>query len=272
MPAAKDITKKSKSNLAFTLLSLPKEARHDMITFYAFCRIIDDIADDPHQSVEKKETSLDQWSRSLEKGIASPQLNPIQPDIFYLIQKYALDKNHFLEIIKGCKSDIYSEQKFGSWDELKQYTYRVASCVGLIAIKIFGCTNPLSEIYAEKLGHALQYTNILRDVGHDLKNGNRIYLPHQEMIRFQYSERDLVGRVYDGRFIAMMHYHAERAETYYREAQAAISPEDKHALRASEAMRKIYFNILQKMKADNFQVFTKEYKLSKLKKFYHLLT
>lgn len=271
MLSAEEITKKSKSNLAFAFLFLPKKRRHDMVTFYAFCRIIDDIADNLELATEKKEKLLERWFQSIEKNHADLELCSIQPDILTIIERYSLDKNHLLEIIKGCKSDISNNQKFGSWEELKKYTYRVASCVGLVSIKIFGCETSQSEIYAEKLGHALQLTNILRDVGNDLKNGNRIYLPHQEMIRFQYSERDLVGRVYDGRFISMMHYHAQRAEKYYAEAQDAISNKDKKALRASEAMRKIYFNILQKMKADDFQVFTKDYKISKLKKLYHLL-
>ena len=137
---------------------------------------------------------------------------------------------------------------------------------------ILGCKHPQSEKYAETLGHALQLTNILRDVGHDLRNGNRIYLPHTEMVRFQYSERDLVGQVYDGRFISMMNYHAEHAEHLFKEAKELLPAEDAKALKASESMRKIYFNILQKMKKDKFQVFTKHYKLSTFKKLYHLFS
>jgi len=272
MQTAEEITKESKSNLAFALRCLPKQRRDDMVTFYAFCRIIDDIADSEEAPAKERKELLDSWASSIKESSKDPQLSFIQPQILELIDKYEIDKSYLLEIIAGCRSDITNNQKFGSWEELKEYTYRVASCVGLVSIEIFGCKNPDSEIYARKLGHAMQLTNILRDVGHDLQNGHRIYLPHNEMVRFQYSERDLVGRVYDGRFIAMMQYHAERAESYYNEAIAAISAEDSKALRASESMRKIYYDILQKMKNDNFQVFTKNYKLSKLKKLYHLFT
>ena len=160
---------------------------------------------------------------------------------------------------------------FGNWEELKDYTYRVASIVGLISIRIFGCTSADSEKYAVALGHALQLTNILRDVGEDLDDRVRIYLPLNDMARFQYTERDLVARVYDGRFIHMMHYLAERAEAYYQEAISHIPECDKSALRAAEGMRRIYQGILYKMRADDFKVFEKRYSLPKWKKLYFLL-
>ena len=106
-------------------------------------------------------------------------------------------------------------QRFGTWEDLSAYTYKVACAVGLASLRVFGAEDPASERYAVALGHALQLTNILRDVGEDLSNGVRIYLPLADLARFQYTERDLIGRVYDGRFVALMAYEAERAERFY---------------------------------------------------------
>ncbi len=269
MVTAEEITKKAQSNLAFALVCLPKERRADMVTFYAFCRIIDDIADCPNTPVAQKQKGLTHWKTILDKGSSSP--NSIESAVLQLRDRYELPNKLFLDLIAGCESDL-QPQRFASWEELQKYTYQVACCVGLISIKIFGCTHPDSEQYAIKLGHALQLTNILRDVGEDLTEGVRIYLPLNDMVRFQYSERDLVGRVHDGRFISMMNYHADRAEQFYQEAIDLLPNEDKQALKAAEAMRKIYHGILQKMRQNNFNVFQHRYSLSKPRKLWTLFT
>jgi len=272
MQSAEEITKKAKSNLAFALVCLPKDRRLDMVRFYAFCRVIDDIADDVTVEERVRHEQLDRWQKILSSRKPTSPDDSIQTGILDLINRYQIDVTHLTELIEGCRSDIPNNQRFASWEELSTYTHRVACCVGLVSIKIFGCTHPDSAKYAVKLGHALQLTNIIRDVGHDLKNGHRIYLPLNDMIRFQYSERDLIGKVHDGRFIAMLNYHAERAESMYQEAETLVHSTDAKALKASESMRKIYTSILKKMKRDNFQVFQKYYTLSKAKKLYYLFS
>lgn len=271
MSEAEAITKKANSNLAFAFVCLPKQRRKDMITFYAFCRMVDDLADSPDIPMEKKVAGLNMWKMVFSENPPS-NLRPTQLDLLDIRDRYGIDNQLFLDLIDGCESDLQPSRRFGSWEELEQYTYKVACCVGLISIKIFGCTHKDSEKYAIALGHALQLTNILRDVGEDLSDNLRIYIPEGDMIRFQYSERDLVGRVYDGRFISMMQYIAERAEHYYSEAVLAIHEDDKNALKSSEAMRKIYYGILKKMKADDFKVFDQRYALSKPRKAWILCT
>lgn len=270
MSDAQEITKSAKSNLAFAFACLPAKRRRDMVTLYAFCRIIDDLADDPDLPVEQKRAGLHNWTKCFNGELDTPA--PIQKEMLAIREKYSIPNDLFLELIAGCRSDLEPRRRYGNWDELSTYTYRVASCVGLISIRIFGCTSTSSEKYAVALGHALQLTNILRDVGEDLSDNVRVYIPENDMVRFQYTERDLVGRVHDGRFIAMMNYIADRAEDYYQEAKNARTPEDKRALRSAEAMRKIYHSILQKMREDNFQVFSKRYTLSKPRKIWTLLS
>ena len=149
---------------------------------------------------------------------------------------------------------------------MKKYTYQVASCVGVISIRIFGCTHPDSEKYALSLGHALQLTNILRDVEEDLRKDGRIYLPMDDFSRFGYTEEELRNHVHNDRFVAMMNSHADRAEALYREALGHLQAEDAKALKAAEAMRKIYHALLIKMRSDEFRVFTQRYSLSKARK------
>jgi len=274
MSESKQITKNAKSNLAFAFACLPKERRDDMCHLYAFCRIVDDLADSPDIPMDKKLSGLQSWKEcfsdpdSLEKA----DLTEIQKQTLTIRDRYKIDNQLFLDLIAGCYSDLQPSRRFSDWEDLQKYTYQVASAVGLISIKIFGCSHPDSEKYAVNLGHALQLTNILRDVGEDLSDNLRVYLPENDMIRFQYSERDLVGRVYDGRFISMMQYISERAEYYYTEAEKNFHPDDAKALRSSEAMRKIYYGILKKMQTDKFRVFEQRYSLSKPKKVWLLLT
>ncbi len=270
MSEAAFITKKAKSNLAFAFLCLAKDRRDDMVSFYAFCRVIDDLADDPDLPMAEKRAGLDSWIQCFsEGGNAETQL---QTETLLLQERYQIDKQLFLDLIEGCESDLHPYRRFGNWEELKDYTYKVASCVGLISINIFGCTSEQSKQYAIALGHALQITNILRDVGEDLDDNVRIYLPIGDMMRFQYTERDLIGKVHDHRFVAMMNYLADRAEAYYQEAVGNLPECDKRSLRAAEGMRKIYHGILKKMRKDNFKVFHQRYSLSKPRKLVHLVS
>lgn len=263
MTDSAEITKQAKSNLAFALQILPKDRRDGMVTFYAFCRVVDDLADDPDRPIDEREAALRAWKQGLENGFENP--DALQLEVVALMEKYSIPVHLLTAIIDGCLMDL-RPQRFGTWEDLSQYTYKVACAVGLASLKVFGAEDPASERYAVALGHALQLTNILRDVGEDLSNGVRIYLPLADLARFQYTERDLIGRVYDGRFMALMAFEAERAENLYREAIETMPKSDAKALVPAEIMRSIYQSLLEKMKRDNFKVFNQRYRLSKARK------
>ncbi len=263
MSVASEITRKAKSNLAFALSILPKERREDMVVFYAFCRVIDDLADDLDVPAEKRAASLSAWKLGLEGGFAAP--DEFQREVVELRDKRAIPTELLTAIIEGCMMDLHP-QRFGTWEELSGYTWKVACAVGLVSVRLFGCKHPDSEKYAVALGHALQLTNILRDVGEDLSNSVRIYLPLADLGRFQYTERDLIGRVHDGRFMAMMAYQAGRAEAFYQEAESLLPASDRAALTPAIIMADTYRTLLQRMKADGFRVFDRRYSLSKARK------
>ena len=165
MDAAK-ITRQSKSNLALAFVSLGPKQREDITTFYAFCRLIDDIADAPGVAVGAKREALAQWRVALrEERAMEPAL---ARELRALIAKYRLTPEMLEEIIAGVEMDL-SISRYANFEDLRLYCYRVASAVGLVSIEIFGYRNPRCRDYAIELGLALQTTNIIRDVGKDLQ-------------------------------------------------------------------------------------------------------
>lgn len=263
---AEKITRQSKSNLAFTFVALGRERRRDITTFYAFCRVIDDIADSTALSTEEKARQLSEWRGSLHG--AQPNESPLAGEIRALMAKYPLTPEMLEEIIAGVEMDL-SISEYATFDELRLYCYRVASAVGLVSIEIFGYQNPACRKYAIELGLALQMTNIIRDVGKDLSSG-RIYLPREDLARFGYSPEDLRNRVEDERFRRLMRFEAECAEEFFAKARALLPPEDRRSMVAAEIMSAIYFSLLKRMEADNFRVFDRHYALGKLAKLGHI--
>ncbi|RYD30234.1 MAG: squalene synthase HpnD [Verrucomicrobiaceae bacterium] len=268
MSAASEITRKAESNLAFALKILPHDRREDMVVFYAFCRTMDDLADAPGIPAEERERALEEWKHGLENGFDKP--DEFQRQLVSLRDRREIPNDLLIAIVDGCRMDL-EPQRFATWGELSGYIWKVACAVGLVSIRIFGCTDPRSERYAVSLGHALQLTNILRDVGEDLANGGRIYLPLEDLERFGYTEADLLAGIRDERFLALMDHETERAERFYREARTNLPPPDRRALVPARIMAEIYHLLLEKMRADRYRVFGKRYRVSKPRKLAILL-
>jgi 15-cis-phytoene synthase len=263
---AEKITRQSKSNLVLAFVALGRERRRDITTFYAFCRVIDDIADDTQLSLDEKSRQLSKWRESLRS--VQPNEPSLAGEIRALIAKYRLAPEMLEEIIAGVEMDLTISQ-YATFAELRVYCYRVASAVGLVSIEIFGYRNPDCREYAIQLGLALQMTNILRDVRKDLENG-RIYLPQDDLARFGYSADALRHQVYDEHFLQLMRFEAERAEQFFVTARGLLPDEDRRSMVAAEIMSAIYFALLQRMRADSFRVFDRHYELSKPAKLFHV--
>ena len=261
-PSAAQITRGSQSNLALAFIALPRGLREDMRVFYAFCRTVDDLADEPGDPAEKQR-GLDAWKRAVCESFASEP--PLAAPVRALIAKHALSTAHFHELIAGCEMDL-TPARYETWEELRVYCHRVASVVGLVSATIFGARDPRCQEYAEALGLALQLTNILRDVGADLANGGRIYLPAEDLARFGVTPADLAAHLHDERFLALMDFEAARARDFFEKARQSIPPGDRRALVAAEIMAAIYNRLLGKMQRDRFRVFDRRYSLSKWEK------
>lgn len=262
-PDAREITRASKSNLALAFIALPRERREDITTFYAFCRVIDDLADNPGATIAAREMALNQWKEALFHTV--PDEPPLAAPVRALIAKYRLRENHFLEIIAGVEMDL-TGASYETFRDLRLYCYRVASVVGLVSIEIFGYRDAGCQRYAVELGLALQMTNILRDVGQDFANGGRIYLPREDLARFGYTAEDLAARVYNAAFLELMRFEAARAHEFYALARRELPAVDRRSMVAAEIMRGVYQRLLTRMEQDRFQVFTRRYRLGWLEK------
>lgn len=263
---AEAITRRSGSSFAFAFLAMPCERRRDITVFYAFCRVIDDIADDDNAPRETRALRLEAWKRAL--GGAFEGEPSLAAGVRDLIARHRLDPHLFELIIEGCASDL-TPARFETFDDLLGYCYRVASAVGLVSIELFGCRDARAREYAVALGYALQLTNILRDVAKDFANGGRVYLPAADMARYGVTADDLAKREGGSGFPALMAFEAERAEALYAQAVAtfaALPAADRRALAPAEMMRLIYYKLLGKMRRDGFRVFGKAYRVGKLGK------
>jgi phytoene synthase len=264
---AEHITRASNSNLALAFVALPRERRRDMSTFYAFCRLVDDIVDEPAPRAEK-EAALATWRQAVR--VPTPGESPLAAPVRALIERYALSVDHFLEIIAGMEMDL-DGASYATWEQLELYCHRVASVVGLVSLGIFGARDPGAREYALKLGLAFQLTNILRDVGQDFANGGRIYLPQEDMMRFGATREDIAAGRRNEAFLALMDFESVRAGEFYRAAEAARPAADRKALVAAEIMRAVYSRLLEKMRLDRWQVFDRRYSLGKITKLWLVL-
>ncbi|MEO8664718.1 MAG: phytoene/squalene synthase family protein [Ignavibacteria bacterium] len=263
----KEITKQSKSNFLYSFSLLSKEKNDAINTVYAFCRRTDDIVDDKNESDEKKYSRIIEWRNEFEKALMNGDSKySLLNSLNKIIYKFSIPVEPFFDLIKGMEMDL-KRNRYNTFGELIDYCFNVASTVGLMCIEIFGYNNPKTKDFAINLGIALQLTNILRDIKADAQNG-RIYIPLEDLRRFNYSEKDLLSFTYNQEFISLMKHECERARFFYDEANKNLSKEDKGLMFAARIMEHIYFRVLKKIEKRNYNVFQKKVKVSKLKKIY----
>ena len=263
MEQSRSITQKSASNLALAFIMLPREKREAMSALYAFCREVDDVADEESRTVSERRASLAAWREDIQRACMGG--NPTFPtncEFQPIIQRYHLPFVLFDELIRGCEMDL-DTTRYATYEELELYCYRVASVVGLLSIEIFGYRNPATRDYAIALGQALQFTNILRDVGNDAQRG-RIYLPQSELKRFGVKPDEILRGEYSAGFHSMAAEFAHRAQAHYDTAQRTLPREDRRSMVAAELMGAVYWRLLRKVANADFRVLHPEpMKLSK---------
>jgi len=266
MQHSRALTKKSASNLALAFILLPREKRDAMAALYAFCRAVDDIADEDSVPVATRREQLAAWRDDLRRACENGKPQFILNQEFQpVIRQFKLPFARFDELIKGCETDL-EKLRYENYEELELYCYRVASVVGLLSIEIFGYQNPACHDYAVYLGQALQLTNILRDVKNDAARG-RIYLPLAELRKFNVSEAEILEAKYSDRYFALATSVAERAKHFYQLAQKTLPPADRKAMVAAELMGSVYWQLLRKLERGRFDVFgPRPLKLSKPQK------
>ena len=257
MEQSQTITQRSASNLALAFIMLPRQKREAMSALYAFCREVDDVADEETRSVEQRRVSLAAWREDIRRACSGVQPEFITNREFQpIIQRYQLPFELFNELILGCEMDL-DTTRYESYEALELYCYRVASVVGLLSIEIFGYRDPATKDYAVALGKALQFTNILRDVGNDATRG-RIYLPQQELERFAVPPEDILQGRYTNNFANLAAAFSQRAKDFYETALTTLPKEDRTNMVAAELMGSVYWKLLLKLEREQYQVLNPE--------------
>lgn len=258
------ITRRSSSNFYYAFMLLPAESRQALYSVYAFCRFVDDIADD--QSMGNPAGLLARWREELERVFNGTPAHPISRALAHNVRRFAIPRRYFEEIIDGVEMDL-GRTRYASFEELRLYCYRVASAVGLVCIEIFGYRNPRTRVYAEHLGIAFQLTNIIRDVSEDAARG-RIYLPLEDLARFSVGEDEILRGVDNPALRHLLEFEVERARAFYLQAEQALPAEDRAAMVCAEAMRSIYHALLERIASKGCRVIGRRYRLSTPRKLY----
>lgn len=266
MQTSQAITRRSASNLALAFVILPKEQRDGMSALYAFCREVDDVADEDSQPVSTRRANLAAWREGVAMACRGEAPgNAVLEELRPFIQRRKLPFELFDEVIRGVEMDL-EILRYETFEALELYCYRVASAVGLLSIEIFGYQDPRCKDYAILLGKALQLTNILRDVRNDAERG-RIYLPLEEMRVHGVTESQILDFRYNEAYRRLAQSVAERAGRYYDAARAALPAGDRRSMVAAELMGAVYWRLFRKLHAVQFDVFgPRPARVSKLQK------
>ena len=254
MHHSRAITRKSASNLALAFIVLPRTKREAMSALYAFCREVDDVADNESLPASERHEQLAAWRADVKRACENqaPEF-AVNRELQPVIRQYHLPFGLFDELIQGCEMDL-DVKRYGDFPQLELYGYRVASVVGLLSIEIFGYRNPACRDYAVNLGKAFQFTNILRDVRADAELA-RIYLPQSELKKFGVGEDEILRFDYSDRFYALAASVADRARKFYRLARQTLPAEDRKSMAAAELMGTVYWRLLRKLERGRFDVF-----------------
>lgn len=285
------VTRTHAKSFYFCAHFLPREKRRAIFAVYAMCRSVDDAIDRAEAVGESARLeAISVWQSRLhdvyiESSMANEQK---REENFYrvarhnatdainsrptedrelvltawrdLLKSYKIRVELPLEIMRGVLMDTHTN-RYESWDELRVYCYRVASVVGLISAEIFGYTRPETLRYAESLGLAMQLTNILRDVGEDASM-NRVYLPQEDLRRFDVAEDELRAGTTSERFRSLMKFEIERARGFYREAERGIPLLEADTRFTVLLAARLYARILDQIERQNYNVFANRAHLS----------
>jgi phytoene synthase len=258
------ITRRSSSNFYYAFMLLATRRRSALYAVYAFCRYVDDIADDG--AAARPALLLDRWREELGRVYDGATDRPISRALADAVRRFRIPRGYFDEVIDGVEMDL-TRSRYATFDELALYCRRVASAVGLICIEIFGYHNPSARTYAERLGLAFQLTNIIRDVREDAAR-DRIYLPLEDLRRQGVTEDEILRATPTPGFGRLMEFEVARARALYREAEAALAPEDRSSMIAAEGMRLIYSALLEQIAKSGYRVFDRRLSVSTPRKLY----
>ena len=253
----------SGSSFYYSFVFLPAPRRRAITALYAFCREVDDVVDECDDA-QIAATKLAWWRAEVARLYAGQPEHPVTQALLPVLGEYNVAQEHLTEIIDGMEMDL-QQTRYLDFTALSLYCYRVASVVGLLAAEIFGYQDRQTLKYAHDLGMAFQLTNIIRDVGEDARRG-RVYLPLDELKRFDVSLADILNARHSDNFQRLMEFQIERAERYYAQAMAQLPAVDRKAQRPGLVMAAIYRTLLDEIRRDGCRVLNQRTSLPALRK------
>lgn len=253
----------SGSSFYYSFMFLPPERRQAITALYAFCREVDDVVDECHD-VSLAQTKLEWWRQEIARVFDGTPTHPVGHALKDIMTRFNLPREQLLEIIDGMAMDL-QQTRYLDFKGLQLYCYRVASVVGLLAAEIFGYTDRQTQKYAHDLGMAFQLTNIIRDVGEDARRG-RIYLPIEDLQRFEVPAKDILEARYTDNFRRLMQFQYERAQQFYDQAFAQLPKVNRKSQRPGLVMAAIYRTLLREIARDGFLVLDRRTSLTPLRK------
>jgi phytoene synthase len=260
------------TNFYYSFLFLPPRKRRAIEAVYAFARRGDDVVDSG-LAPDEASRQMARYRQALEACYAEQGAAFDDPQLAALaesIREFKIPRQPFEDLILGLEMDLKGA-RYETFDDLSLYCYRVASTIGLIAIEIFGYTNPQTRDYAVNLGQALQLVNILRDIQSDARRG-RIYLPREDLDQFGVRPADLLSGTYNDPFIELMQFECDRAGHFFGVARQFLPPQDRRAMVAAEIMAAIYWRLLARIQKRCYNVFGKPVRLRALEKLWIALS
>lgn len=269
----RSITRKHAKTFYMATRFLPYQKQRGIFAIYGLCRTLDDIVDENDDNPYNKRKSRAEIIDSLENFRVqlvsayrgAEQKNSVLIAFADVLNRYNISLEHPLTLLDGVKMDLV-KNRYDTFDELYEYSYKVASVVGLMTAEIFGYSDPKAINHAVDLGIAMQLTNILRDIGEDLER-NRIYIPKEDLDRFGIRENELFQHDVSEKFIALMKFQIQRARQYYTEADKGICMLDKDSRLPVLLARENYSRILNKIEENQYHVFKQRAYLNSTEKF-----
>ncbi len=263
--ACRAIAKREAKNFYYAFVALPAPRRNAICAIYAFMRQADDLADDETLPIAERRRRLDAWLANwrgvCHGGDSSDQVFLAVRDA---TERYDIPLNLLDELVEGVTMDLDrapsdAPDTYATFPDLYRYCYLVASVVGLVCIRIFGYSDPSAEKLAEQTGIAFQLTNILRDVAEDAER-NRVYLPLEDLEAHGVSVGSLVhrqpGAPLTAEERALLADLAQRAEQFYKSAQALLPLIDAESRPALWVLVSIYHGLLKRIEKAEYDVFS----------------
>jgi len=253
-----NVVRAAKSSFAMGMKALPKDRRGYLFAIYAYCRMLDDIADTPLPREEKLQ-QLNEWRVKVTQLIEGKPSCAITRILCEAIKRYDVPKGEFYQLIDGMEADVLGPIHAPCWADLYDYCRKVAVSVGLLSLPIFGRTDQGAQDFALELGYALQLTNILRDVVEDDQVG-RLYLPQESLQKHQ------VEGIVSPNLNLVLADVAVKTEQHYKNAEKLLKQIGSTNLKPAVLMKQAYQKIFKKMQRRGWRKITPRMGLSKTEK------